>query len=169
MINLEAWREELYHHVIQGQKWGIRRYQNADGSLTPAGMRHRQKVIDRQNKKFLNRYGDKISKQTQKKVESQMKAYAKNELGTSVRKLRTNGKDSKYYINAYNKQLAKLMNQEVGELKAPSGYVIKFIAKRGEYGVHTALAAPGADLSRYNSGIYDNGRVAYRKEEVKRV
>lgn len=28
---------ELYHHGIQGQKWGRRRYQNPDGTLTPAG------------------------------------------------------------------------------------------------------------------------------------
>ena len=28
---------ELYHHGIKGQKWGIRKYQNEDGSLTPAG------------------------------------------------------------------------------------------------------------------------------------
>ena len=30
----------LEHHGIKGQKWGIRRYQNADGSLTEAGKRH---------------------------------------------------------------------------------------------------------------------------------
>ena len=27
----------LYHHGIKGQKWGVRRYQNPDGSLTDEG------------------------------------------------------------------------------------------------------------------------------------
>lgn len=33
--------EELYHHGIKGQKWGVRRYQNADGTYTTEG-KHRR-------------------------------------------------------------------------------------------------------------------------------
>lgn len=32
----------LYHHGIKGMRWGIRRFQNRDGSLTPQGKRRRR-------------------------------------------------------------------------------------------------------------------------------
>lgn len=38
---MESWDQitvdELMHYGIKGQKWGVRRFQNKDGSLTPAG------------------------------------------------------------------------------------------------------------------------------------
>jgi hypothetical protein len=33
---------ELYHYGVKGMKWGVRRYQNKDGSLTPAGKKRIQ-------------------------------------------------------------------------------------------------------------------------------
>lgn len=38
------YQNELYHHGVKGQQWGIRRYQNADGSLTSQG---RQRIQSR--------------------------------------------------------------------------------------------------------------------------
>lgn len=39
---------ELYHHGIKGQKWGIRRYQNPDGTYTAAGKERYGATSDRQ-------------------------------------------------------------------------------------------------------------------------
>lgn len=36
----------IYHHGVKGQKWGVRRYQNEDGSLTPQGMARYKKYRD---------------------------------------------------------------------------------------------------------------------------
>lgn len=38
MVYYEADTSCLYHHGIKGQKWGVRRWQNEDGSLTPEGI-----------------------------------------------------------------------------------------------------------------------------------
>lgn len=40
----EKYNHELYHYGVLGQKWGVRRYQNKDGSLTPAGKKRQAKL-----------------------------------------------------------------------------------------------------------------------------
>lgn len=42
---------ELVHWGIKGQRWGIRRYQNKDGSLTPAGKKRYDRDIQENNAK----------------------------------------------------------------------------------------------------------------------
>lgn len=43
---------ELYHHGIKGQKWGVRRYQNEDGTLTAAGQKKYNELHDKYDKYF---------------------------------------------------------------------------------------------------------------------
>lgn len=42
---------ELFHHGIKGQKWGVRRYQNADGSLTAEGQKRYERDVRENNAK----------------------------------------------------------------------------------------------------------------------
>lgn len=50
--------EELYHHGIKGMKWGVRRYQNADGSLTAAG----KKRLQKQDAAYAKKHPDRAKK-----------------------------------------------------------------------------------------------------------
>lgn len=43
--------ESLAHHGIKGQKWGVRRYQNPDGSLTDEGRKRYGKSLERKREK----------------------------------------------------------------------------------------------------------------------
>ena len=55
---------ELYHHGVENQKWGVRRYQNPDGSLTPEGVIH------------YGRYGEtgkRMNRETKKQYKSDKK------------------------------------------------------------------------------------------------
>ena len=42
---------ELTHHGVKGMKWGVRRYQNKDGSLTPEGQRRLAKNLKKEYKR----------------------------------------------------------------------------------------------------------------------
>ena len=56
MVN-SCTNEELFHHGIKGMRWGIRRYQNKDGSLTPKGQKRYNKEMEKlkaEKKKLRN-------------------------------------------------------------------------------------------------------------------
>ena len=37
-MRFDDWNDILCHHGVKGQKWGVRRYQNSDGTLTAEGL-----------------------------------------------------------------------------------------------------------------------------------
>ena len=67
----QPYPNELYHHGIKGQKWGVRRFQNKDGSLTKAGrerygLRSIKPITEKE--RFKNEDYLKRSSDTQKTV-----------------------------------------------------------------------------------------------------
>ena len=83
-----VYSDELCHYGIRGMRWGIRRYQNPDGTLTEAGRKRVSKLHD-SNSRLIGRrdkltkrmefqtqkYANSISKANQKAAELRVKEY----------------------------------------------------------------------------------------------
>lgn len=96
-MSFDTWENELYHHGIRGQKWGVRHFQNEDGSLTTAGRQHYgygnsltkagQRAYNRELRK-LNKYADRanvdLQRQKALKYDKRAKTAGKVALATGA-------------------------------------------------------------------------------------
>lgn len=78
---------ELYHFGTKGMRWGFRRYQNEDGSLTDEGRRHYGYGIKRKISEFKEaRAKKKLAKKRAKALEAARKAKAEKKAHEEAKK-----------------------------------------------------------------------------------
>lgn len=69
--------QHLSHHGIKGQKWGIRRYQNEDGTLTDAGKARYNSVFISGSSKTTDINSKYYRKELSKEVKNKLDEYIK--------------------------------------------------------------------------------------------
>ena len=130
----------LAHFGVLGMKWGIRRFQNKDGSLTPAG---KKRDLKESNKEMTKRNTDLFIKSNNyaadringKWLDDFNKKWSKAFEGYDT--WQDSPKYSKYE-NAYIKNLSSVMNEglrnnpkSVIKTKLGSTYVAKYLEQSG--------------------------------------
>ena len=107
---------ELYHHGVKGQKWGVRRYQNKDGSLTLAGKKRALKMQDQytrfsNNKKYRDKDGN-LTYSGRKKALKMKEKYSELTGGKQLRKYPTKSNSETNSVPK-QKSIKEMSNQEI--------------------------------------------------------
>jgi len=106
--------QELYHHGTKGMKWGVRRYQNPDGSLTPAGRKRYAKSDKFRAKVDAQEARAKLRKQLDDNAESaakKVKTMSDDDIRTAINRKKL----EKEYLGMYDDK-RRYKNKSPGDL-----------------------------------------------------
>lgn len=143
----------LVHHGILGQKWGVRRYQNKDGSLTSAGKKraseialnivkderdyHRKKHIhyaDESTRKYFDLYESIEGVYTEKQANKKRKEISRLADRADEEWSRYHTRDVKHaLISGYIKQNRKLIPKKDASYREGEKYVNEMLTDKKYY------------------------------------
>lgn len=107
---------EIYHHGVKGMKWGVRRFQKKDGSLTSEGKARLKKSIDdryqREDGKLTSKGKNKLQSDIDKASEVGGKAIEKAKAVNDSRTKKANSAKIKDDLsNLSDQELQKIVNR----------------------------------------------------------
>lgn len=126
---MESWRAELYHHGIKGMRWGVRRFQNYDGTYTKKGLARYNESEAQYNKahenlrnlKAARKSGQQVSKHDIKVAKQNVKL-AKNKMSKNYDQLKLDKRaDEGKKLYAEGARIRQ--NSKVSKMVATAGYI----------------------------------------------
>ena len=152
--------DDLYHWGIKGMKWGVRRYQNPDGSLTAAGKKRYTNPDGSLNEKGKKKFGNSVKSDAEIPKRKTAKDMTDEELDKAINRAR---KEDEYNrLRPEPKEEIKDSNYKKLMTKVVNEMIVPAVIQSGRNALQKALDKQANELLK--DKIDPNSKEALQKK-----